>query len=501
MIRHCKDLAEAIAIAQAMKAGGSADWFRGQVRNWPLQSAFVRRGPAEREAALDRIATFKAWIEREPALADIAADDDAVIAVAQHYGLPTNFIDFSTEPRVAAFFAVHDAPEPAGPGELGCIVCLNSADFARFSQAMSNVRPELGQGEPIRVDIPELWRLQAQHGTFLHYPFDAGFERTIYDMDRLVFPAVPADAVPPGIVAEIDIYPPQKSDLEILLDQFFTLEGRGPAPAAPSRSGFTVLQFEAQAGGIDAECFGPLGLPPDPSWSADRLSGWRKPAPERWVALSTAPLVRLSVARGATPAQAHADLSRQMDTWLAQPAGLRRTPVRWQIELPSGTEPAAAMHSAALVWDGLRRWPYADADVARGIATAVVASMLMAENPGLAMRPEQAREAFGRFLGEAIEVEIGMADGSYTRGWVGASALRSAVRDDFTNWLAPAWRGRIESIQAIQQVASVAQHVFDFGRLASVFARQVAPTQAVLRGSARRARLYNPARSTAFGLP
>jgi hypothetical protein len=65
------------------------------------------------------------------ALQRIAGNDDAMLAIAQHYGLPTNLVDFTTNPRVAAFFATHEAPRPTAEKDSSCIICL---DFEELRQ-------------------------------------------------------------------------------------------------------------------------------------------------------------------------------------------------------------------------------------------------------------------------------------------------------------------------------------------------------------------------------
>ena len=51
--------------------------------------------------------------------------------MAQHYGLPTTLIDFSTEPKVAAFFSAHDAKPPKdGEEDVSCIICLDPANLS-----------------------------------------------------------------------------------------------------------------------------------------------------------------------------------------------------------------------------------------------------------------------------------------------------------------------------------------------------------------------------------
>src|SRR5215218_5747895 len=98
MWHRAPNLEAALALAERMKRSGDASWFRGQTRSWPVLSSFIRKEPADRRAAIERFGFFQSWIQSVSALAEIARDEDAILAVAQHYGLATNLVDFSTEP-------------------------------------------------------------------------------------------------------------------------------------------------------------------------------------------------------------------------------------------------------------------------------------------------------------------------------------------------------------------------------------------------------------------
>src|ERR1700730_8777206 len=128
MIHQASSLSDALQIAEKFRCSGEADWFRGKTRNWPMLSSFGRRDESGRENAIQRLANFHAWLKRVSDLQPIANDVDATLAVAQHYGIPTHLIDFSTDPRVAAFFAAHDPPATHAKSDRGCIICLNTQE-------------------------------------------------------------------------------------------------------------------------------------------------------------------------------------------------------------------------------------------------------------------------------------------------------------------------------------------------------------------------------------
>ena len=217
MLHNASSLETALQMAETMRATGGASWFRGQTRNWPLLSSFVRCNPSDQSDAFERISRFWEWLHTVPALEDLASDDDAARAVAQHYGLATNLVDFSTEPKVAAFFSAHMPPPPTEGDDTSCIICLNFDELKNLCDAMKEVRPEVTAVKAVTVEVLELWRIQAQYGVFLEYPFDANFERTAFNFDRIIFPTERDSDVLSKLIPEEDIYPTQKSDLEILL--------------------------------------------------------------------------------------------------------------------------------------------------------------------------------------------------------------------------------------------------------------------------------------------
>lgn len=123
-------LAAALEAALELKANGHHDWFRGQNHDYrPVLPTLHRLDPDDQERALQKLARFETWVNETPGLEAIRADADAVLAVAQHHGLPTPFVDFSTDPRVAAFFAAvpHDAP--LNDAMTSCIICLGTEDL------------------------------------------------------------------------------------------------------------------------------------------------------------------------------------------------------------------------------------------------------------------------------------------------------------------------------------------------------------------------------------
>lgn len=494
----------ALALAEEMKASGRANWFRGQSRPWPLSSSFVRRGPAEQAVAIARWNTFYRWLQTVPALEKIAACEDAALAVAQHYGLATNLVDFTTEPKVAAFFAAHAPPKLGKDEDLSCIISFDYDEFADVCASIKSARPDMLAPRAVRVNIPELWRIQAQFGMFLDYPYDESFERHAFDFDYIVFPTERNPAVLSKLIPFEDIYPSQKSDLETLLDQYFMrermVEGKKIINDIAKWNRIEIHQHELARNEITAEYFKPTGLPVHDSWGAAASPEWRFPKPENWSAISKSPAVEIQYK---DINESHEKIQFLYGQFLSKLAFERNTngPITWIVHgAPIDKRPIS--RSLQLVWDGLRRWPYTPNEIAMALATTVAYHSLVVRDPAARLDPQMARMLARELFGEVLEIEMGMEDGSYTRGYASKTLLQNAVREDFSEFLSDPWRVKIEDIYEILQIAINLKQVFVFERFKTVFCTQVVPTQTVLRDEpSGKARLYNPARATVLGLP
>ena len=92
---------ETVSIAEAFREEGKYDWFRGQIGLWPLVSTYLRGSEEDRNVWVDQLGRFERWAKATPGVAGAASQEDAdrVIAIAQHYGIPTSFVD-STAARI-----------------------------------------------------------------------------------------------------------------------------------------------------------------------------------------------------------------------------------------------------------------------------------------------------------------------------------------------------------------------------------------------------------------
>ena len=184
------DAQEAVELAQEMKAAGRYTWFRGQIKDWPPISTLGRMRQngkiSDFERARERFALFCGWLSDTPPLRHLLNEDPPhrFFAIAQHYGIPTHYIDFTTDPAVAGYFAAE--PNPDVKDGMSCIYCLDVSDLMDLmdSLAKAGVRQQ-GLVERVETDVSNLWRLQAQRGVFLYAPYNWDID---YPMDRILFP-------------------------------------------------------------------------------------------------------------------------------------------------------------------------------------------------------------------------------------------------------------------------------------------------------------------------
>jgi len=130
----------------------------------------------------------------------------------------TNYIDFSKDPKVAAYFATNSNVNTRGQDS--CIICLNSTHFEKVIEFIkpllakylkrNDARPQI-----VDIHVKNLWRLQAQKGAFLYSPFPN--LETLYSFNKILFLF---DQPYTGKIEE-QIYPTKKSRLELDLDRFF----------------------------------------------------------------------------------------------------------------------------------------------------------------------------------------------------------------------------------------------------------------------------------------
>ena len=96
----------ALEFVEKKRRDGTYQFFRGQENaEWLPLPSFLRLAPEASRSALARLQLFHGYTAEVSKSCGINYTSDEVTAIAQHYGLPTTFLDLTTEPVVAMSFA------------------------------------------------------------------------------------------------------------------------------------------------------------------------------------------------------------------------------------------------------------------------------------------------------------------------------------------------------------------------------------------------------------
>ncbi|MBB5738420.1 FRG domain-containing protein [Brevundimonas aurantiaca] len=195
--------AEAVAKCQELLVAGRVNFFRGQTHDWPkLLPSLSRRDGEEKVRAAAELAAFLEWAQAVPQMASYWSSMSAMIAIAQHYSVPTTFLDLTTSPEVALLFSKTEGENP--PNSRSVIYCF-PRDVLEIAEGV----------EIVEIDVSNLWRLEAQHGLFINVTNEDALQDLREKSIRIHFPSEKISDV-----EKIKIYPTRKSALEIVIDQW-----------------------------------------------------------------------------------------------------------------------------------------------------------------------------------------------------------------------------------------------------------------------------------------
>jgi hypothetical protein len=137
--------------------------FRGQRRDWPLKSSLFRlNNDLERQTKWKETVAFCEWMLNNSRLTSFNASEDTLALIAQHYGFPTDLIDFTTDVLIAGYFATQGE---IVSGETGLVYVLSVSHLDLLARKY---------GMPTAIYAPVLpqmggvWRIENQKGMLVH---------------------------------------------------------------------------------------------------------------------------------------------------------------------------------------------------------------------------------------------------------------------------------------------------------------------------------------------
>lgn len=193
------------ALRFCMKAyqSGGFDLFRGQVRDWPAISPSILRGDENRRLQSSKmLEEFVEWGKYVPQMAMYNGDEEQLTAIAQHYGIPTRYLDLTTDPAIACIFSAATDVESLGGNSI--IYCFTRAQVSSMSGFKFH-----------DFDVANLWRLKAQRGVFLEVVDQGAVDGLRGVATRVHFPTKLIDAG-----ETLAVYPSRRSALETTIDQW-----------------------------------------------------------------------------------------------------------------------------------------------------------------------------------------------------------------------------------------------------------------------------------------
>jgi len=497
------NLGEAIKIATEGMRSGEWDLFRGQTNaNWQVTSSAERLSQARREEALELFKRFAGWAQNVKGMAKYFDQPDSLWAIAQHYGLPTQFIDFSDDPIVAAFFASDMKSSPVD-GQKAAIVCLNSKDFLQF---WKHVGPTLLKGvkessypQLIRINVDNLWRLQKQKGSFLWNPIHE--IEQFYGFDRIIFPYTAND---PALVPRREIYPDHQSGLEKLLTQFFMNEQLVEGSRFIAEMEMSTHRITVSDDYYDSVSWYPVGIVPSPDWQG--TEAWDEHHVEHSESVLPGASIELDPSRPfdlVSKALYEALTPSFIESSRKQALNIK--PVDGAEFDPTGAHLVTCIKR---LWNGMRTLPYTSAEMRLALCRAM-------ELFPVAHEGRSDHEALGP---DSLYVEMGSDSdgrGAYSRGAVTPRALIEACNPAFLHAARQKLAGDSPTFRdaADEYLASASLYLgarpwerFTFSGLRKLMVEQLIPTQIIWRvdfssdGDLRTVIYFSPKEFRVFGL-
>jgi hypothetical protein len=411
-----KNELEAIELAHRLKKSGEYDIFRGQKVCWPLNSTLSRIDTKERELAYERLNNFASWIHSNPELDELITNKDKILTVAQHYGIATSFIDFTSDPEVALFFATTNVTKIS---EEACIYCASKKALVRsfldFKKVLDKVDMRL-----LELEVGNLWRLQSQKGLFLDVPL-AGlpYWEDFFPFHKIIFPHT--KKYKSKIPIEV-IYPKRKSRLEIKLDQYFREEDVINGLDRAEKMGIKVtltpwesdyfLFFDGQKPAIDSD--------------------WEKVENEKWASHSVEPYVEAVISEF-SQIQINEEIksfeeiqdafSKSLSNLIYADLKIKSHAIKLKIEFLSGENNWTDEMTKALelFWDGSRQFPYSNEEICNGFGN--LAAMLYSSTLN-------SKDYVSDIFGEVLSFDCLIKNAGHFRVPLPTGPLKKALKAD-----------------------------------------------------------------------
>lgn len=478
------NLNEAVNLARQFTASGQYNLFRGQSQNWKLKSTLARLNDIDYDKGLDQIKRLHYYFQTYKPLEKYTFDNHWFYAVAQHYGLPTNYIDFSTSEDIAAYFATNSKSNKIGQD---CtIICLQENDFNEFIKVTKSIYEKDKVVAPyiVRPNVDNLWRLQAQKGCFLFTPYE-NFE-AYYDFDRIIFPFNKSF----NEIKTENVYPQKKSELEILLDQYFNTEKR-----REGQESFNKLI--TKTGSLHVE------LPPlnfthllknniiHNSWQTALFKKWMFKVDEEWSNPKNINNLIIHFNFKKPINEQIQEIIKELSVHFNNQEIKRGSTLKFEIiAKPKLSKKLSRIisNSCSRIWDGTRNLPFSDKEIQKILAKYICFEIY--ENK-FDKTPSLTKE-------NLISLELTNEYGSITRCYVSPSKIEFSFRDDLNEIICEKLMNNLSSEILLR--INKPDLLFDFNKLLELFKDEIIPYQVLYNSEKEKPVIfYTPTQLTIMG--
>ncbi|MDD5160498.1 MAG: FRG domain-containing protein [Sulfuricurvum sp.] len=455
------NLEKALELAGHYKSSGKYDWFRGQTGLWPLIPSAARQSSREEfNKSEEQLRRFDNWIYAN----NISDDFDYIESIAQHYGLKTFFLDFSTNPKVAAYFASDNIDHKSY--EYSCIYCLNVQQFKDAIEMMEKYYPEIpSYPKLLEIEVDNLWRLESQAGKFMYQPLiNLDF---FHSLHRIVFKVTENDS---KLFDESYIYPKAKSALEERLDGFFLNE-----KTKKNLDNMHCIVEKLKDTGVNFEVFNSdneLYIKEfvneekllDYQWSQEDLEQWKNRTIEKFNDVYTKEKIVCKIDSFKNIHENKIIVNKKIIELLNGNQSIRKKTINFSIDDKENNNELIQKFEkfSNIIWNGMRKLPYENNEIAKVISDL----MLIIDTPII-----EYKKYDERFL------KIGISDrtGSGNNAFVNQELLRISMRDDLDECM----------IKNINDVKSIIFHIrspqllYKFEPLKKLFVESIVISQVV----------------------
>jgi hypothetical protein len=199
-------------------------------------------------------------------------------------------------------------------------------------------------------------------------------------------------------------------------------------------------------------------------------------------------------------------IEQQLLTTLRDQPYLRNESVQFDLDalspVLSSDQQESLARKLSIAWDGLRRLPYDDDDLAASLTQCVA----------LELTAGTVRESSGwtdwelvaeTLVGPVAEVEFASHRGGYSRSYVSKERLRAMLRSDLFDLTKPEFHSDLQRwVEFALSIVYSPPLLADFGTFTRFFVRDVVPTQVMWRSeTSPEVLVFSPAELQTFGRP